>query len=730
MSELLERALKDAVTASKVPGAVAYVGNLDSTFFHGAAGARQIVPKALPAKKDTPYDLASLTKVVATTTSIMLLYEKGDIELDAPVSEYLPIPAFRKFTIRHCMTHTAGLHPGMPLYKDANSLNEMLQRYSSVELTWTPGSRRRYSDVGFMILGRVVELVGRQPLNLFAKKHIFDPLKMAHTSFNPPKEWADTCAATEDCKWRGGVIVGKVHDENAYAVGGVSGHAGLFSTAPDLATFCRAFMSGEILKASTIAKMTKLGQTPFYPWQGLGWKIDPWTCGSEGFLPSRSAIGHTGWTGTCIWMDLKKGLFSILLANTCHPSRNSHDTKMLRHDFHAAIAREYYPNTSNTHGGLDRLVWDEFEPVKKKRIAVLANQSSVDQLGRPILDVLALEPTVRVCMAYSPEHGFRGTAEAGEHVNSEAGKVPIISLYGKQKAPTPEELAKIDLFVADLQDVGVRCYTYMATLFRCLEACADAKKPVLLLDRPNPICGDIVEGPISEMPLSITCYAPIPTRHAMTPGELALFFQKNMLRGKRLDLTVYELDGWSRNLFFDQCALPWVPTSPNIPTAETALAYAGMCLFEATNLNEGRGTETPFYIVGAPWLDAAAAVKALRKGEKAGFTITTGLYVPKAIPSKASDPRYKGKSCKGVFIKIDDPRTARPFELALALLRVINRLHPDKCPIDGSIDTLIGSPEVRKALASGGSVSAIIEHYAPALEQFDKTRPKLYGVVC
>jgi len=739
-------ALQRAVSESRTPGAVAYVGKGNDSIFHEACGARQLVPKSLPAEKDTIYDLASLTKVVGTTTSVLLLHDDGLIDLDAPVSTYLPIPAFGKFTVRHCLTHTSGLVAGRPYYKECSSLNEMLQRYSALELEAPPGTRRKYSDVGFMILGKVVELTARDSLDAFCKKRIFGPLEMKCTAFNPPKEWAARCAATEKCAWRKKVIVGEVHDENAYAVGGVSGHAGLFSTAEDLALFCRGLLSGKLLSEKTVSEMTRLGQLPFYPWQGLGWKLDPWGCGSEGFLPARTAIGHTGWTGTSIWMDSRSGVFVVLLSNTCHPTRETRDTSALRRVFSEGVAQSLFPDQSNVHTGLDRLLWEGFEPVRGKKIALLTNRAAVDQLGRQILDVLALSPSVKLSMIYSPEHGFNAKAEAGETVKSEKATVcrgltncavPIISLYGEQKKPSNKELSTIDLFVVDLPDVGSRYYTYMSTMRDCLVACAEANKAVLILDRPNPIGGEILEGPIATQTGSATCCAPIPVRHGMTMGELALFFArfvkprqtvKAVLKDKKLALSISELDAWPRKLLFTQCELPWEPPSPNMPTPETALLYVGMCLFEGTNLNEGRGTDTPFHIIGAPWLDAEAVVTEIAAEDRAGSSLEAARYTPRSIPGKATSPQYCDESCNGIRIKVDEPLQMRAFRLATALIIAIRRRHPDRLQLTKGLDTLAGGPEFRQQIEANLSAADIIASHTPALDKFSKERPLRYGV--
>ena len=727
MRSRLHNALRQAVFEARAPGAVALVGNHTQTLFHEAFGMRQLRPKLLPTHKDTPYDLASLTKVVATTTAVVLLRDRGKLNLDQAISDHVPIGGLDRFTIRHCLTHTAGLVAGKPYYKEVNSINEMIEHYAERDLESSPGARRLYSDVGFMLLGKVVEMAAQEPLDQFCAREIFNPLGMAHTMFNPPEAWAASCAATEDCRWRRRVMIGAVHDENAYAVGGTAGHAGLFATAADLALFCRAFLRGELLCKKSVEEMARLGQVASFPWQGLGWNLDPWSSGNDGFLPARTAIGHTGWTGGSIWMDLDSGLFVILLSNTCHPSRRSRNNGAFRRVFHEAVAREFFPHQSNTHTGLDRLVWSGFRPVQNKRIALLTNHAAVDQLGRSILDVLALEPSVKIHAIYSPEHGFRGQAEAGETVPSELESPPIISLYGGRKRPTRNELAEISLFVVDLQDVGSRYYTYIATMLECLRACADAHTPVLVLDRPNPVGGEIIEGPVATRTDHEVCCAAIPVRHGMTIGELALVFSKGIAAEKHLEVRVSELDNWLPAHLFDQCALPWVPPSPNIPTAQTALLYVGMCLFEGTNLNEGRGTDRPFHVVGAPWLDARSVIAEIAAEDHEGCSLRAIMYIPRPIPGKAAHPTHSKKLCRGIRVTIERPAQVRAFRLALALLCAIRRKHPDEFRWQDSFDVLAGTPEVRAAIERGDTAAEIVRGFAPALEAFDQIRPKCYA---
>jgi uncharacterized protein YbbC (DUF1343 family) len=723
MAKWIEKALAKAVARSGAPGAAAYVGEGNRTLFHGAAGLRRRMPDAAAADPDTVYDLASLTKVVATTTAALLLHAEGRLDLDAPAAEYLPMPGFERFTIRHLLTHTSGLPPYALWYPEVHALEDAIQRIIDVKKE-PPGVRRRYSDPGFMLLGKIIEIAARDTLGAFCERRIFAPLGMQDTRFRPPREWQDRCAATEVSAWRGKLMLGEVHDEHAWAVGGVSGHAGLFSTAADLAKFCRAILDNALLSEALTAEMTR-PQLGFYPWQGLGWQLDGWMDSVSGCLPSRAAFGHTGWTGTCLWADRDTKRFAVLLSNTCHPSREKRNNRALRRAFFTQAATHLYPDRLNTHTGLDRLVWDGFGLVAGKRIALLTNHAAVSQTGRPVLHVLAAGGAPPAVI-FSPEHGLRGQAEAGEAVASEQGPVPIISLYGNRKAPAASELRGIDLFVIDLPDVGARYYTYIATMKECLGVCAKTRTPVLILDRPNPLGGVVLEGPVAEKTGSPVCCAPIPIRHGMTLGEAALFFLKTVFRGSRLQILIAPAGNWYRELQFRDCSLPWIPPSPNIPDPETALVYAGTCLFEGVNMNEGRGTETPFRRIGAPWLDAEAVLGRLPREACAGFRLETVTYTPQSLPGRAANPRYRDESCRGVFIHSEAPYAARPFTLAVALLQAIHEKHGDQLEWRNFFDTLAGGPRLRKQILRGISALEIAASFEAEHKRFEEIRPRRY----
>lgn len=726
--EFIRAALRSAVAHAHAPGAVACVGRGEERLFMGAEGNRALAPSAEPATLDTIYDLASLTKVIATTTAVMLLRNRGALDLDQPVSAFIPLANLEKITLRHLITHTSGLPAWRPWYTEVSGRLPYVERIAAEAGDARPGVRREYSDLGFILLARVVEQVSQDSFDAFCARHIFEPLQMKDTCFKPPETLRERCAPTEESLERGHLIRGEVHDDNAFAQGGVSGHAGLFSTAEDLERFCRALMDGRLLPERTLDEMTRIGQVPCYPWQGLGWWLDPCTSWANGYLPSRTAMGHTGWTGTCIWMDRVNRLYAILLSNTCHPDKTRRNNKELRRRFYTPVSAAFYPDTTNAHTGLDGLMRNGFEALQGKRLAVLANTASVDQLGRPLLEALAFDKSLQLRYIYSPEHGFTGSAEAGEKVASQQGIVPIISLYGDRKRPSPDELKDIDLFLVDLPDIGVRYYTYMATMKDCMEACAARNVPMLILDRPNPAGGAILEGPLAAKYGSAVCCAPIPIRHGMTLGELALYFKRTFFSKTALQVDICQADNWWRELQFDGCGLPWTPPSPNIPNIESALMYAGTGLFEGLNLNEGRGTNTPFLVCGAPWLRPIRVLKKINESDYPGVRIKPVMYIPKSVPGKASNPRYRDHLCQGITFRITDRRQARPFTVAIGIIGAISQCHPE-LEWDAFFDLLAGGPWLREQIVSGRPARDIVESLRKDLEAFDASRPRLYDTL-
>ncbi|MBP9002398.1 MAG: DUF1343 domain-containing protein [Candidatus Hydrogenedentes bacterium] len=717
--------LAEAVRRSGAPGAVACVGREGRVVWTGAYGLRQRSPVQEPTDTETRYDLASLTKVVATTTAVMRLVEAGRLDLDHPVSEWLPLRGLDRFTLRHCLTHTTGLPAYQELKNEVKSPVSMLDRIVGLSLEAPPGTRREYSDFGFILLGFVVEQASGDRLDYFCAEQVFEPLGMRKTGFRPGPDARQECAPTERDAWRRRLVRGEVHDENAYAMGGVAGHAGLFSTVGDLGRFCEALLGGRLLKPETVALMIQ-PQWDFYPWQGLGWWLDPPMDWANGFLLSRRAFGHTGWTGTSLWLDPDTGGFAVLLSNTCHPDRNRRDNRALRKTFYLGAGLYLFPDRTNVFPALDLLQRDRFSILKERcGVAVLTNTAAVNARGRALTALLE-ETGVPVRVWFSPEHGLERQAEAGEKVASSQGSgIPVISLYGKQQRPSPEQLRGIDLFVVDLPDVGVRYYTYPHTLLECLSACAEAGVPVMVLDRPNPLGGEVLEGPVAEGPFSPVCWGPVPVRHGMTLGETAEWF-RGWKRLKTLQLETRPCGNWRRELGFPACGLPWHAPSPNLPRPESALVYVGACLLEGTSLNEGRGTDNPFMQFGAPWLDPERVLGLLDPVLLGGFSARPVTYVPRSVPGRASRPAWVDTSCRGIQLEVTDWAAARPFRLFVELLRSIRRLHGDALTFTDHFDALVGGETLRKRILDGGNLEDLYATWERQREAFDAARPKRY----
>ena len=358
MTEELDADLEEAVESGATSGVEAMALVENKIVYHEAFGFTQKTPEQVRLRRDALYDLASLTKVVVTTPSVMILVDRGRIDLDSPVKEYIPEfdgDGRDQVTVRHLLTHTSGLGNLGKIYLDHSGKEEYLEVICKVELKHSPGEDRIYSDLGMILAGFVVERVSGQPLDRFAEENIFRPLRMTHTFFNPPlaKRWR--CAATELCLWRKRVMRGEVHDENAFAMGGVAGHAGLFSSAGDLAIFCRMMLSHgtyngkQILKDATVDQMLEPQSIPGYEYQGLGWQLQEERGQKTGFLLSEKSYGHTGFTGTSICLDPENDAAVILLGNAVHPRREGAQRIEYRVPFHEVFTKAL-ESLHNTRG--------------------------------------------------------------------------------------------------------------------------------------------------------------------------------------------------------------------------------------------------------------------------------------------------------------------------------------------------------------------------------------------
>jgi len=371
--------------------------------------------------------------------------------------------------------------------------------------------------------------------------------------------------------------------------------------------------------------------------------------------------------------------------------------------------------------GLERVAADQGGALRGRRVGLLAHAASVTSEGRHAVDVLR-GAGVDVRRLFGPEHGPRGRAAAGEEVASGVDALtglPFVSLYGEKNKPTPADLEGLDVLVADLQDAGVRFYTYVSTLLLCLEAAAEAGIEVCVLDRPNPLGGDLVEGPERDpgVPFSLVSTAPGPLVHGLTLGEMTLY--ANARRPDPARVTVIPMTGWTRQTTWADTGRAWVNPSPNLRSGEAALLYPGTCLLEATNLSEGRGTESPFLLFGAPWLRPRSLAASL---PAPGLTLEPTQFTPVASPA-APRPKHLGVTCSGVLVRVTDARAVRPYAFGLALLSAL-RLQPEfRWVREGAwLDTLLGTPRVREALERGDLVADILAADRLHHERFARER--------
>jgi uncharacterized protein YbbC (DUF1343 family) len=350
--------------------------------------------------------------------------------------------------------------------------------------------------------------------------------------------------------------------------------------------------------------------------------------------------------------------------------------------------------------GVNRLLESEPDILDDVRIGLIANSASVDRSGTPTV-ILLKNAGMRLTCLFAPEHGYDVSFAAGDTVSDvfdgDAG-LPVRSLYGRTRQPTEQMLHDVDALVFDLQDVGVRCYTYIWTMALAMQAAALFGKLFVVLDRPNPIGGVAVQGPILDPQFeSFMGMYPIPLRHGMTVGELAMMFNRHFAIGA--DLAVIRMKGWRRRLCFAETGLQWIPPSPAIPTAECALPYAGTCLFEGTNISEGRGTSSPFRLIGAPWL-SPLVLGDMDEKWLAGFALSPQKFTP-------GDSKHAGKECAGLFIGTVNPDEADPIALAVVLLTAIAARHENRLKWDEKhFDTLAGTSILRAEIRTAALESS------------------------
>jgi len=768
----MDAIIEEGIAQKKLPGAVVLVGRKGKVVWQKAYGARALEPSREPMSVDTIFDLASLTKVIATATSIMILVERGKVRLSDPISVYIPElkgEGREKITVEQLLTHRSGYAPDFDLREQWVGYDEAIKRLIKEPLRNPPGTRFVYSDINFIALGEIVHRVGGMPLNQFAQKNIFGPLGMRDTGFTPTASLKMRIAPTE--KRRGQLsylgdsaanagsdgalwLRGQVHDPTSYRMSGVAGRAGLFSTASDLAIYCQMILNEgqyrgvRVLSPASVAEMTRprlvngTGGT-----RGLGWDINTSFSSNRGDLFPLGSFGHTGFTGTSIWIDPASQMFLIFLSNRVHPDGKG-DVGPLRGRVASVVAAavtdvgtvanarkefgSYYsevvkalektsteaPLSVKVLTGIDVLERDNFKQLAGLRIGLVTNQTGRDREGRPTIDILNKAAGVKLVALFSPEHGIRGVAdEKVSDSKDEATGLPIYSLYGDTRKPKPEQLKDIDALVYDIQDIGVRFWTYSSTLGNLLEEAAKAKLPVYVLDRPNPIGGLEVDGPIADADkLSFTSYHTIPTRHGLTIGELGQLFNKQ--RNIGADLRVIKMEGWRRSMWFDETSLTWINPSPNMRSLTEATLYPGIGLLETTNVSVGRGTDTPFEVVGAPWIQGDKLADYLNQRSIPGVRFVSLRFKPNASV-------FKNEDCGGFNIVITDRSAFRPLLTGIEIASALRQLYPMDWKIDSYLRLLVNANTLER-LKRGDSPRDIVASWNAQLEEFRRLRAEFF----
>jgi SSS family transporter len=870
----ISTAINTAITQKKLPGAVVLIGHNGHIAFEQAYGLRKLADEpgldgkpspAEPMTEDTIFDMASLTKCLVTATAIMQLYELHKLAFDDPVAKYLPefaplnAPAGKQnVTIRELLTHYSGLPPDIDL-KDpwglaAPDKAEGIRRALASPLTTTPGTHFEYSDVNYIVLGALVEKLSGQPLNVYALQHIFTPLHMIHTRYLPFDKVCDQFqklgnAVTFDAEgpqanqcppgtWPGEVIPniaptqrddqgtpatnpnfdhlfrGTVHDPSTRRMGGVAGHAGVFSTAADLSLFAQALLDrlagrpsdfpltraslqlmtapqqpATALPGATI--FTQDGQpTTGIAQRGFGWDINSAFSRPRGSIfPTTGSgqtpsFGHTGFTGTSLWLDPSSDTYVILLANSVHP-RGNPPISPLRGEVAtaAALALGLTPNVvipsvarsaesrdprisseapqppesipQPTLTGIDILESNHFAALAEAatrhnnhlRIGLLTNQTGLDSHGNRTIDILTHSlPQIQLTTLFSPEHGIFGLKDSTTIApeTDPTTHLPVVSLYGPKdsdKRPSHDQLKDLDAIVIDLQDAGVRFYTYETVTGYFLEAaaCETARAhplEVILLDRPDPINGDAVQGPLSNTAPSYIDYMPLPIRHGLTLGELAQYIHgeqpvtcapsttpiKNTAK-----LTVILMQNWHRPEFFDQTGLTWTNPSPNLRSPTEAILYPALGLLDSTNISVGRGTTTPFEIFGAGtepatkdaptqqrWFNAAEVAAYLTARQIPGVTFTPTTT---PIADDANHYPYHGQTIPAVRLTLTDRTALDSPELGIEIVSALHHLYPTHFTFDKTAP-LIANAETYAALARDSDPRTIAASWSAALAAF------------
>ena len=745
----MDEVINQAIADKRCPGAVLWLEHRGVTY-HKAYGHRALVPAEEPMTEDTIFDAASLTKVIACTPAVMLLVERGQLNLDEHVQTYIPEftgDGKEAITVRQLMLHISGLRGDIETRTDWQGQQAAIEKACAEKLQSAPGTAFRYSDINFFLLGEIVQRVSHTPLEEFVAREVYRSLKMTDTSYLPPTAKLDRIAPTEIVN--GSPFRGVVHDPTARHMGGVAGHAGLFTTAPDLARYARMLLNRgsldgmRIFKPETVDLMTRV-QSPasIKARRGLGWDIDSGYSGPRGKLFPIGSYGHTGWTGTSLWIDPFSQTFVIFLSNRNHPDESGNvgplraklgtlaaeavtdfnfaavtDTLTAAPEVEMGVATrgiETKTTQLKTLNGIDVLVRQKFAPLKGLRVGLITNHTGQDRDRNPTIDLLKNAPGVELKVLFSPEHGIRGAVDedVGDTVDEKTG-LPIYSLYGERSKPTLEQLKDLDALVFDIQDIGCRFYTYTATMGLTLEAAGENGKKYFLLDRVNPINGVTVDGPVRMGKGSFVAYHEVPLRYGMTIGELARMC--NVEHNCKADLTVIQVENWQRDVWFDQTGQPWINQSPNMRNLTEAILYPGIGLLESV-MSVGRGTDTPFEVVGAPYADDVKLAEALNGAGLPGVRFVPITFTP-------TYSVHKGQLCKGVYIMLTDRDRCNVVDVGLLIAETMYRFYPKQFNPDNMRHLLLHPPTF-EAVKEDKPLKEIHALWQKDLDQFAQRRAK------
>ncbi len=746
-SAALDAAIRQVIEKDEIPGAVLLVSHQGRIVHRKAYGCRSLVPRRERMTLDTIFDAASLTKVVATTSAVMKLFEEGKLRLNDRVTQYLPEFQGGKseITVRHLLVHFSGLRPDLDLEPAWSGYQTGVEKALADKPVAPPGTRFIYSDINFILLGEIVRRVSGKPLPDYVHEQVFRPLAMKDTMFRPPPKLRRRIAPTEQLPGEKLPLRGVVHDPTTRYMDGIAGHAGLFTTAGDLARFAGMMLGGgarggvRIFSPLTVRKFTSPQSPASQPvLRGLGWDIDSPYSGNRGELFPIGSYGHTGFTGTSLWIDPATKTYVILLANSVHPKARPAITS-LRSRVATAVAaalgvdipdllitgynetmagvRRAVARNAEVLTGLDVLAQDGFAPLKNKHIGLITNHTGLDRDGRRNVDLM-LAAGVEVAALFSPEHGIGGVEDNQvSHGTDEATGLPVWSLYAPEnRRPTEEMLRGLDALVFDIQDVGARFYTYITTMAYAMEEAARHSLPFFVLDRPNPINGVHVEGPLLDDELrSFVGYFPLPLRHGMTAGELARLFNEENHIGA--DLRVIEMKNWQRGDWFDSTGFVWANPSPNMRGLNAALLYPGVAMLEASkNYSVGRGTDAPFEQIGAEWIRARELAAYLN----ARFIPGVRAYPTRFRPSASV---FAGNTVEGVRFVITDRESFSSERLGLEVAAALLKLYPLLINLEEN-RFLIGSAETIKSLAAGDDPEDIQSRGRARIDQFLEQRTK------